>query len=316
MPHQVVITETIDTRALSRFGPEVDVIYAPELVEDRAACLVAVARADGVIVRNRTQVDRPFLDAASRLRVIGLLGTGLDNIDMAACAARGISVHPATGANTRSVAEYVITAALMLTRRAFMSTPEMQEGAWPRGPLGEGGEIAGRKLGLYGCGAVAQAVARLAKPLGMTILGHDPHLGPGHPLWTEVTRVSDAELLARADVLSLHLPLTPETRGRIDATALTAMKPGAILINTAHGGIVDARAVCDALRRGHLGGAALDVFEQEPLGTQDAARFRGVPNLILTPHVAGVTVEADRRVSALTVDNVRAALLAPEKAVS
>lgn len=309
MTHRVVITEFMDEAALARFGVGFDVAYAPELVDDRTACLAAVAPADAVIVRNRTQVDTGLLTAAPNLRAVGRLGVGLDNIDMDACEARGIAVLPATGANTRSVAEYVIAAALMLTRGAFTATPVMLDGAWPRGALGQGGEIAGRQLGLYGCGAIAQAVAHLAAPLGMTVIGHDPHLPPGHPAWSMIRRVSAAELLARADVLSLHLPLTPQTRNLIDATALTAMKPGAVLINTARGEVVAAEAVCAALHSGHLGGAALDVFVDEPLTAAAAQRFATAPNLILTPHIAGVTAEANARVSALTVDNVRATLL-------
>lgn len=309
MTHRVVITEFMDETALTRFGAGFDLSYAPKLVDDRAACLAAVAQADAVIVRNRTQVDTELLAAAPHMRAVGRLGVGLDNIDMDACAARGIAVLPATGANTRSVAEYVIAAALTLTRGAFMASPAMLEGAWPRASLGQGGEIAGRQLGLYGCGAIAQAVARLAAPLGMTVIGYDPHLPPSHPAWSVIQRVSAAELLARADVLSLHLPLTPETRNLIDATALTAMKPGAVLINTARGEVVTVEAVCAALKDGHLGGAALDVFADEPLTAEAAQRFKEVPNLILTPHIAGVTAEANARVSALTVDNVRAALL-------
>jgi (S)-sulfolactate dehydrogenase len=306
----VVITEFMDEDALARADASIRWTYAPDLVDDTGRCHAALADADGVIVRNRTQVDAAFLAAAPRLRVVGRLGVGLDNIDLTACAARDIAVCPATGANSRSVAEYVIAAALILTRGVFAATPDMVAGTWPRAALGNGGEVAGKTLGLVGFGDIARTVAGLAAPLGLRIAAHDPYLRADHPAWTGVTRLdSVADVLASADIVSLHVPLTPETRHLLDRAALAAMKPGAILNNTARGGIVDEAALCDALRSGHLGGAALDVFEAEPLTEEAAAAFAGVPNLILTPHVAGVTAAANVRVSQITVENVQRALL-------
>ncbi|MEM1079420.1 MAG: hydroxyacid dehydrogenase [Pseudomonadota bacterium] len=308
---KVVITEFMDPNALSGFSANLDVRYAPELVENRAATLAAAAEADALIVRNRTQVDAELLAASPGLRVVGRLGVGLDNIDMAGCAARGIAVFPATGANTRSVAEYVIGTAFSLIRGAYAANPAMIAGDWPRGTLGQGGEIAGRTLGLLGFGAIAQAVASLAAPLGLRVTAADPHLPPDHPAWQGVQRLSQKALLADADILSLHVPLTSETAGLFDAEALAMLKPGAIVINTSRGGIVDENALCAALRSGHLGGAALDVFAAEPLDARAGARFADVPNLILTPHIAGVTAEANIRVSRITVENVQRALMEP-----
>lgn len=304
----VVVTEFMDEAALERFGPGIRLTYDPGLVDDRARTLDAVGSAAAIIVRNRTQVNRDLLGAAPDLRVVGRLGVGLDNIDLDACESRGISVFPATGANTASVAEYVIGAAMALTRGAFGATAQMIAGDWPRGALGQGGEIAGRRLGLIGYGGIARAVAGLARNLGMSVAAHDPHLQADDPAWADAKRCSVDELLAGSDIVSLHVPLTPQTANLIDGAAIAAMKPGTILINTARGGIVDEEAVAAALRSGHLAGAALDVFAEEPLSAEAGAKFAGLPNLILTPHIAGVTAPANSRVSHMTVENVLRAL--------
>lgn len=307
---QVVITEFMDEAALAQGNPAIRWTYAPDLVEDPARCHAALAEADGVIVRNRTQVDADFLRAAPNLRVVGRLGVGLDNIDLEACAARNIHVCPATGANSRSVAEYVIGAALILTRRVFTAGPQMIAGDWPRAELGAGGEILGRQLGLVGFGDIAQTVAALAAPMGLSIAAYDPYLPADHPAWHTAVRCDDlGTLMQRSDILSLHVPLTSGTANMLDRAAISTMKPGAVVINTARGGIVDETAVCEALRCGQLGGAALDVFADEPLGADAGAIFADVPNLILSPHVAGVTAEANIRVSQITVENVQRALL-------
>jgi len=300
---RVVVSEFMDEAALGAFPPRVEVVYAPDLVEDREALTQSVAGADGLIVRNRTQVDHALLEAAPKLRVVGRLGVGLDNIDMGACKARGVAVRPATGANTLSVAEYVISATLTLLRGAYMSNAAMIAGDWPRGAL-IGGEAAGRCMGLYGFGGIARAVALRAQALGMHVAAHDPFLAEDDPAWEGGTRATPEELFERADILSLHVPLTDATRGLIGADALAAMRPSAILINTARGGIVDEAALAAALKAGRLGGAALDVFAAEPLTAEAGAVFAGVPNLILTPHIAGVTQEGNVRVSHLTVANV------------
>ncbi|HMQ91570.1 MAG TPA: hydroxyacid dehydrogenase [Amaricoccus sp.] len=305
---RVVVTEFMDEEALAAFESGLSVTYDPSLVEDRGATLAAVGEADAVIVRNRTLIDRELLDAAPKLRAVGRLGVGLDNIDLDACRTRAIAVLPATGANTLSVAEYVIGATMALVRGSFAARDEMIAGLWPRDALGRGGEVSGRVMGLLGFGGIAQAVAERARALGMALAAHDPFLPEDHPAWTGVERCGLGDLLARADVLSLHVPLTGETRGLLGADALGRMKPGAILVNTARGGIVDETALVAALTAGALGGAALDVFATEPLTAEAGARFRDCPNLILTPHIAGVTGEGNARVSHLTVENVRRAL--------
>lgn len=295
----IVITEFMDEEVIVRDLAGRDVVYDPTLVDrpDALAGLLAGARA--LVVRNRTQVRAPLLASAPRLRVVGRLGVGLDNIDVDACRARNIAVCPATGANDIAVAEYVLTAALVLLRKAWAATPRVVAGDWPRMEL-IGREVSGQRLGLVGLGAIARQTATRARALGMIVAAFDPLLPADHAAWSGVERMGLESLLAESDVVSLHVPLTAQTRSMIDASALARMKPRAVLINAARGGVVDEEALVAALRAGALGGAALDVFDAEPLDAARGSRFAGIPGLLLTPHIAGVTEQSNVRVSAVT----------------
>jgi (S)-sulfolactate dehydrogenase len=307
---EVVIAEFMDEPAVDALRQRFAVTYDAALVDRRGELLERMATAPALIVRNRTQVNAELLAAAPRLRVVGRLGVGLDNIDVAACKARGIEVIPATGANALAVAEYVIAMALVLLRGAYLSTGAITAGEWPRARLSEGREAAGKTLGLVGFGGIGRLSASMARALGMKTIAYDPLLPADAPAWNETgtgRRTLEA-LLAEADIVSLHVPLTDATRNLLDAALIASMKPGAVLINTARGGIVDEGALADALGSGHLGGAALDVFEREPLPA--GSPLTGVPNLILTPHIGGVTLESNARVSTLIADKVAAFLLA------
>ncbi len=303
----IVISEFMDEPAVDWLREQgFAVTYDPSLVDEPARLAGALAEARGLIVRNRTQVRGELLAGAPRLRAVGRLGVGLDNIDLDACKARDVAVFPATGGNTISVAEYVITAVLMLRRRAWLGSAEVLAGGWPRQRM-MGLEVSGATLGLVGFGAIAQATAARARAMGMEIAAHDPFLPADHPAWKGVRNCAALpELLGAADALSLHVPLTDATRNLIDADALAAMKPDAVLINTARGGIVDERALASALNDGKLAGAALDVFADEPLPGGSA--LEGAPNLLATPHIAGVTVESNTRISWITVEAVAGAL--------
>lgn len=305
---KIVISEFMDEGAIRDGLAGFDVLYDPDLVDQPELLAAEIAGAQALIVRNRTQARGALLEAAKNLKCIGRLGVGLDNIDVAACKARDIAVFPATGANDVAVAEYVIGTAMVLLRAAYSATPAMAGGAWPRNALSSGREIFGKTLGLIGFGSIARETARRAAALGMAVVAHDPFVDPSDPAWSGVERLEVESVLARADVVSLHVPLTDDTRGMIGADALSRMKPDAILVNAARGGIVDEAAVAAALKEGKLGGAALDVFDAEPLKADAAAVFKDVPNLILTPHVAGVTAESNVRVSGVTARSVAAHL--------
>jgi (S)-sulfolactate dehydrogenase len=304
----IVISEFMDEVAVEGLRDGFSVLYDPGLVDRPEELKAALAGARALIVRNRTQVTADVLAAGPQLEAVGRLGVGLDNIDMEACKARGIAVFPATGANDQAVAEYVIAAVLILLRGAYHAKHGMLAGSWPRQQL-MGREVAGKTLGLVGFGGIARQVAARARPLGMKIAAVDPFVAAADPAWTGVARHESLEsLLPAVDALSLHVPLTDGTRGLIDAAALRRLRPDAVVINTARGGVVDEAALAAAIKAGKLGGAALDVFEDEPLTKEAAAIFKGVDNLLLTPHIAGVTQEANVRVSALTAQQVRKAL--------
>lgn len=303
---KIVISEFMAEGAAASLEDRFEVVFDTGLVEDRRALMAAVADAEGIIVRNRTRVDAELLASAPRLKVVGRLGVGLDNIDLAACEARGVIVKPAHGGNVSSVAEYVLTGALMLRRQAYFSSASMLAGEWPRQSL-MGREVAGSTLGLVGFGAIARETARRARGLDMKVAAFDPHLAAGAPEWDGVIRHESLDaLIASSDVISLHVPLTEATRHLIDAAALSRMKADAVLINASRGGTVDEAALAEVLRQGRLAGAMLDVFEQEPLPAGSV--LQDVPNLILTPHIGGVTKESNARISQMTADAVRVVL--------
>jgi (S)-sulfolactate dehydrogenase len=299
MKGRIVISEFMDQPAVERLGARHEVDYRPRLVDDAQALAAALPGAAAWIVRNRTQVRGALLESARDVRVIGRLGVGLDNIDVEACAARGVEVIPATGANAESVAEYVVCTAMVLLRGAFFSTRAVEAGTWPRQTLSQGRECAGKVMGIVGYGNIGRLTARKAEALGMRVMSYDTVAADAS------TRDLDL-LLAQSDVVSLHIPLVPQTRGLLDTRRLGLMKRDAVLINTARGGIVDEAALAAMLREGRLCGAALDVFDNEPLPA--GSPLAGAPRLILTPHIAGVTLEANERVSALIAERVAAAL--------
>lgn len=303
--HRVVISEFMDEEAVALLRTRFDVTCDPTLVDDPDRLAEAIAAAPALIVRNRTQVRETLLDAAPRLRVIGRLGVGLDNVDITACAERGVRVIPATGANADAVAEYVIAAVLILLRGAYGATARIAAGEWPRTAL-TGREAQARLLGLVGFGDIARRIAPRAKALGMRVAAHDPLVGEHEMRRGGAEPMALDRLVAEADVVSLHVPLTDMTRKLIDARRIGAMRADAVLINTARGGIVDEDALIAALKEGRLGGAALDVFEDEP--PEHPERFADVPNLLLTPHIAGVTQESNRRVSLMIAERVAAEL--------
>lgn len=306
---RIVISEFMDQAAVDRLsGAGHDVTYDATLVDNSEALSALAREADALIVRNRTQVRGDLLSGLTKAKVVGRLGVGLDNIDVAGCEAAGIGVIPATGANAVAVAEYVIGTALFLVRgKGYRLSGEVLAGAWPR-QLGVGGELHQRVLGLVGFGGIAREVAKRARGFEMTIIAYDPLLPAGDPVWAElgVRHVDLDELLTNAHVVSLHVPLVDATRNMIDAQTLSSVPEGAILINSARGGVVDEAAVAEALASGRLGGAALDVFADEPLPAGGA--LADAPNLLATPHIAGVTGESNVRVSHLIADRVLEAL--------
>ncbi|MEP9348139.1 NAD(P)-dependent oxidoreductase [Xanthobacter sp. KR7-225] len=300
----VVITEFMDREGVDLIAARFDTVYDPDLVDRPQALDALLADCRGLIVRNRTQVRPPLLAKAPHLKTVGRLGVGLDNIDLGACAGAGISVLPATGTNDETVAEFVMGALLSLTRGgAFQATADVAAGTWPRTRF-KARDAKGLRLGLIGFGAIARQVARRARAFGIAVAAYDPFVSEGDPAWALADRrcADVGTLLDGADILSIHVPLTDATRHLVDAAALARLPAGAVLINTARGGIVDEHAMVAALKSGALGGAMLDVMEAEPVAA--GSHLAGVPNLLLSPHIAGITKDAVLRASLLVADNV------------
>lgn len=305
----VVISEFMDKGVADGLIAEFDVHWDPDLWGKRDALKAEIASARAIIVRNATQVNPDLLDAAPNLRLVARMGVGLDNIDVAACKARGVEVCPAIGANAVSVAEYVIATALILLRgQTYFATPDVAAGTWDRAKFAGSTEIAGRVMGIVGFGSIGQVVGARARGMGMEVIACDAALPPDHLAWQNARRVGLDDLVAEADVISLHCPKLPETIDLIDARQFDRMKPGAVLINSARGGIVNEADCADALRSGRIAGAALDTLDAEPIAPEVGALFQGIGNLILTPHVAGVTRDSNRRIAEVAARNVRRVL--------
>jgi D-3-phosphoglycerate dehydrogenase len=266
---------------LDRYGLEAVFPPSGDPLDERAMKEL-VHNCDALVV-GTDPVDEGVLSSGS-LRAVVKYGSGLDNIDVAAAERLGISVVATPGANARSVAELTVGLMLTLARHIVVHHDSVRSGGWERRI---GVELRGRRLGLIGCGAVGREVAVIAGCLGMEVIAYDPY---ATELQVPVVELED--LLSSSDVVSLHVPLTDETRGLIDSDALALMKGGAFLINTARGGLVDEQALADALEVGHLGGAALDVFEHEP---PTPTRLLSLDNLTASPHAGAATFEAVER---------------------
>ena len=298
----IVVAETLLKETLEPHQTTFKTHYDPELFEKRDELKRLLENADALIVRNQTRVDADLIAGAESLKVVGRLGVGLDNIDVAALKERGTVVTWGPGTNAVSVAEYVLGAILELSRNFSQVSADLHGGAWDR-QAAVGTELYGKTLGIVGLGDIGSRLARRAHAFGMNVVAHDPavHDNAFAPQEYGVRLLELAEVLA-SDFVSLHAPLLPSTKHLINAESLKQMKPSAYLINTARGGLVDEHALADALRSGKLAGAALDVREHEPPGDDDP--LRGLDNVILTPHVAGVTEESNRRVSFHVVQDV------------
>lgn len=303
----IVISEFMHKNAVADLSRDFEVHYEPTLGMDPSGLAKIIRQARALVIRDRTVVDIPLIAKANALRVIGQVGAVSDNIDLLSCEARGVSIVRAPDMMANAIGEYVIASAMMLMRGAFFSTRDVMAGKWPRGHL-VGREIGGRTLGFVGLDFGARAAATRARALGMRVIGWDPFLKPAHPAWNDVERMEFDPLLAEADIVSVHLPTRPEFAGLLGTAALARLKSGAVLISVAGGGIVDEAAVANMLAIGRLRGAAFDGFETEPLTFEAGSIFAAVPNLILTPRIADLTLESHLRSSAAIVAKVRGML--------
>lgn len=259
---------------------------------------------DGVVVRSRTQLRGPELERAGRLRVIGRVGSGLDNIDVKAAEARGIAVVSAPDASAVSVAEHALALMLALARQIPEANRAMKRAQWAKSALA-GVALSGKALGIVGFGRIGRELARRAAAFEMRRLVADHNLTPEEAQRWQVERRTFVELLPDVDFLSLHIPYRPENEGLIGAEALARMKPTAYLINTSRGRLVDEAALLAALEEGRLAGAGLDVFRNEP---EINWKLAGHPGVIATPHIAASTDDAQRRAAVAVAEQVLAVL--------
>jgi D-3-phosphoglycerate dehydrogenase len=300
----VLVVEDVWGPAFDRMAETVTVSYQPDLWQDRERLASEAAGSRAVVVRNRAQVDAALLDAAPRIGVVARAGVGLDNIDLGAASERGVVVVAARGANAASVAEHTLGLALALARGVVGHDRAVRLGRWDRTA---GRELGGCTWGLLGVGATGLAVARLVSCMQVRVVGYDVAVtGDDEAVRAAGVRMAPIDaVISSADVLSVHLPATAQTSGLIDAGFISRMRPGSLLINVGRGEVLDEAALADALRSGHLGGAALDVRAQEPPppGPLDEA-----PNVVFTPHVAGMTSEAQERVTGMLAEDLVALL--------
>jgi len=301
--HRILIADPLDEVGLDILrssGAEVREASA----EDRKRLADLLPDFDALVVRSMTQVDRALLAAGRSLKVVGRAGIGVDNVDVAAATELGILVVNAPTANVLSATEHTFALLLALARKVPAADAKLKSGAWDRKAF-LGSELQGKTLGVVGFGRIGQRVAARARAFEMKVLAYDPFLDAAVARRLDAEPLGLDELLNRADVVTLHTPLTEETRNLIGAERLARMKPGALLVNCARGGIVDEAALLRALEEGRLAGAALDVFAEEPPRSFDLIRH---PKVVATPHIGAQTHEAQERISTETAQMVLAAL--------
>ncbi len=271
---------------------------------------VAISESDAVLVRSATKITRASLARAERLKAIGRAGVGVDTIDVQAASERGIAVLTAPAGNTISAAELTMALLLALARKVPAADRSMKAGEWDRKSF-NGFELYGKTLGLVGAGRIGGQVAKRARAFGMEVLVFDPLLDRERARELDVQLGGLEEVISRADVLSVHVPLTDATRNLIGAPQLASMKKGALLLNVARGGVVNEAALLEYLLNGHLSGAALDVYEHEPLPADSP--LRSLTNVVMTPHLGASTAEAQQNVAVEIAEAVRSALLTGDK---
>src|SRR5437660_3063516 len=304
---KVLVADAISQRGVEELARDggLDVLVQTKL--SRAKLIEIIPQFAALIVRSETKVTREILNAAKELRVVGRAGVGVDNVDVETATRRGVLVFNAPGGNTVSTAEHAFSLLLCVARKIPQADASLRSKKWSRKDF-QGVELYNKTLGVIGMGRIGSELSRRAIAFGMRVIAYDPYLSAARArsLQVELTEELD-DLLSNADFISLHTPLTDETRHLLDAARISKTKRGARIINCARGGLIDETALASALQDRHVAAAALDVFEIEPL--PDDSPLRGAPNLILTPHLGASTAEAQESVGIEIAQSIRAALL-------
>ena len=300
---KVLITEFMEQDSIDSISKVFHVTYNPSLHKDTEQLSTQIALVDAVIVRNKTQLSKTLLVHAKNLSFVGRLGVGLDNIDTNYCSDNNIFVQPATGMNADSVAEYVISCTLSLLKKIPISHSGTVSGQWPRTSI-ESRELGGKTLGLLGFGVIGKKVSRLAQVFGANVIAYDPFILSSDSEKLGVSLVSQEELFSFSDVISIHLPLTDETKDLINYSSFNKMKKTPIIINSSRGSIVNEKDLLKAYKENLIKGFALDVYISEPIEEEFSKEITSSMNCILTPHTSGITVESNVRVSQFIADKV------------
>src|SRR5262245_39664011 len=297
---KVLISDEVSQRALDAFAlvKDLTVDYRPGLPADELKRIIGEYTA--LVVRSQTNVTAGVIDAATRLTVIGRPGTGVDNVDLEAATRRGIVVMNVPGGNTVSAAEHTLAMLLAMARGIPAADRSMRAGKWERG-LFVGSELEGKTLGVLGLGKVGREVAHRARSFGMEVIGFDPFLSADDIERGRTTVVPIDQIYGRSDFITIHSPLTAQTRHMVGDKEIASCKPGVRIVNCARGGILDEEALLKHLRSGHVAGAALDVYEEEP---PKHLPFREMDNVVLTPHLAASTAEAQEKVAVVIAEQI------------
>ncbi|MDT7704542.1 MAG: D-3-phosphoglycerate dehydrogenase / 2-oxoglutarate reductase [Pseudonocardiales bacterium] len=298
----VLLAEKLAPSAVEMLGDDVEIRHVDGT--DRPALLAAIADADAILVRSATQVDAEAIAASTRLKVVARAGVGLDNVDVPAATARGVMVVNAPTSNIVSAAEHAVALMLAAARHIPAADASLRAGKWARSSL-TGVEINGKVAGIVGLGKIGQLVAQRLSAFGVELIAYDPYVAPARAAQLGIELVSLEDLLRRAELISIHLPKTPETLGLIGKDQLALTKPGVIIVNAARGGLVDEDALAEAVRSGHVGGAGVDVYVKEP--TTSSPLFE-IPQIVVTPHLGASTDEAQDRAGTDVAKSVQLAL--------
>jgi len=300
----IVISEDVWSEGFANLAKSQTIIHEPDLWNRRDDLKVHLNEATALIVRNRTQVNEEIFAAAPKLKIVGRAGVGLDNIDLKSADAHGVVVSAALGINAVAVGELTLGLALALLRRVTELDQSTRSGGWDRKA---GSEISGKTWGMLGFGATARALARLLRGFGVKVLAYDPFAKVDESFTSEVnvSLVSSDEVIANSDLISLHMPATAETTKMINQATLASMKSHSVIINVGRGELIDEDALEEALVRKVIAGAALDVRATEP---PKDSRFASLSNVILTPHIAGITVESQAKINEVLVSEVERSL--------
>jgi len=306
MKKKILISDTFDAEGLEilKKYPEFDVAYSPGLSEDDLC--KAVVDADALIIRSASNVTEKVFAAANKLSVVARAGVGTDNIDKKAAAAKGVLVMNAPGGNSVSTAELAFGYIFALARAIPQANASMKAGVWEKKKFAKGARVAGKTAAIIGLGRIGANLARRCKACDMEVIGYDPFLNDQQISAMGVKPVALETIWKEADYISVHVPLTDQTRAMISAKEIVLMKPTTRLINCARGGIMDEQAVADAVTAGKLAGAAFDVYTEEP---PKNSPLSGVENILMTPHLGASTVEAQIETAIETAEEVAGFLL-------